>query len=148
MIDATAYSRLVSDAAGLALGLEDAINQTDPHAVPELIATELPHLETITKQLQQTDCPAAATRAHQTLTDGMATFQDDLMNVCDEATLAASQSEVYQRGLLSPSIGRTDGGARMRWELSLSHGLADIKQAVSDLQSAGFTDSGLEPKAW
>jgi hypothetical protein len=36
-----------------------------------------------------------------------------------------------------------EGGARMRWELANSHGLAQIREALSELNAAGFTDNGV-----
>ena len=139
------YSRLVSDAAGLALGLEDAINQTDAHVVPELIASQVPELEAVTLRLKQVECPSEVEAAHRTLIGGLETFADDLVHVSEEASLAASQGDVYQRGFFSSSLSWTDNGARMRWELSLSHGLIAIKQALRELHTAGLTDSGGTP---
>lgn len=139
----TTFPRLVSEAGGAALGLEAAIEETDPHAVPDLLLEELPQLESLTKQLEQADCPAEACSARDVLTGGLRTFQQELLDVSEEAFLSASQGDVYQSSLLSPSVSWTGGGGRMRWELAQSHGLAAVKQALQDLKAAGFTDSGL-----
>jgi hypothetical protein len=124
------YSSLVSEAGGLALALETAINDTDIDDVPVLIGSQLGELEALTIRLKQTDrAPARLQAAHQALVEGLEMFQGDLMNVSDEASRAASGAW-------------NDGGSRVRYELSLSHGLATIKSALGQLNHAGFTDSG------
>jgi hypothetical protein len=142
-MSAAELARLVSEAGGAALGLEAAIDQTDPHAVPDLVSEELPQLESLTKQLDEADCPAEARGARDALVRGLRTFQQDLMDVSEEAFLAASQGDAYQSGLLSASVSWTGGGGRMRWELSQSQGLAAVKEALAELKVGGFTNSGL-----
>jgi hypothetical protein len=138
-----AYAKLASDAGGLALAVEDAINQTTPRAINELMAGELPQLQALTHQLEQTTPPDDAARAHGRLVSGLRTLQDDLMAVQEEATLAASAGDIYQTGVFFNSIDVVEGGGRMRWELSNSHGLAEIRSALAELKSAGFTARGV-----
>jgi hypothetical protein len=76
--------------------------RTNPRAINDLLAEELPQLQSLTEQLEATACPSEATPAHQRLLAGLRTFADDLMAVQEEATLAASQGDVYQSGLLLP----------------------------------------------
>ena len=140
-MSATNFARLVSEAGGAALGLEAAIGETDPHAVPGLLMEELPQLESLTRQLEGAECPAEAQGARDELVDGLRTFQRDLMDVSEEAYLAASQGDAYQSGLLSASVSWTGAGGRMIWELSQSHGLAAVKNALGQLKAAGFTQT-------
>jgi hypothetical protein len=137
------YGKLVSEASGCALGLEEAINETSPRTVPELVAEELPHLQALTEHLEKTECPVEVKQAHERLVGGLRTFQDELMDVSEEASIAASQGDVYQSGLLFSHIDVVESGGRMRWELAQSHGLAAVREALRDLNSAGFTQSGV-----
>ena len=105
--------------------------------MPELIASQVPELAAVTLQLKQVECPSEARAAHRSLIGGLETYADDLVHVSEEASLAASHGDVYQRGFFSPSLSWTDNGARVRWELSLSHGLTAIKQALKELHAAG-----------
>lgn len=137
------YGKLVSDAGGLALAVEEAINQTSPRVVNELMADELPQLQSLRRQLEGTTPPAEAATAHARLVAGLKTFEDDLMAVQEEASLAASAGDVYQSGALFNGMAVVDSGGRMRWELANSHGLAEIKQAVAELKTVGLTESGV-----
>lgn len=137
------YAELVSDAGGLALAVEDAINETSPRAINDLMAVELPQLEVLTQQLERAMPPTTAASAHARLVSGLRTLQDDLMAVQEEATLAASAGAMYQTGVFSNSMDVVDGGGRMRWELSNSHGLAEIKSALGELNASGLTRSGV-----
>lgn len=135
------YAKLVSEAGGLVFSLEDAINQTSPRVINELMATELPQLQSLTRQLEQSTPPSAAAGAHARLVEGLKTFEDDLMAVQEEATLAASAGDVYQSGVFFTSMDVVESGGRMRWELANSHGLSAIREAVAELKAAGFTQS-------
>jgi hypothetical protein len=137
------YAKLVSDAGGLALAVEDAINRTSPRAINHLMATELPQLEAVTQQLEKATPPDAAASAHARLVNGLRVLEDDLMAVQEEGTLAASAGDIYQTGIFFNSIDIVESGGRMRWELANSHGLQEIRSALAELKSAGFTASGV-----
>jgi hypothetical protein len=138
------YRKLVSEAGGLAFSLEDAINQTSPRIINQLMAAELPQLQSLTRQLEETTPPAEAADPHARLVEGLKTFADDLMAVQEEATLAASAGDVYQSGVFFNGMDVVEGGGRMRWELANSHGLAAIRAAVAELKAVGCTASGAE----
>jgi hypothetical protein len=137
------YGKLVSDAAGAAIGIANGIEDLGPPEISLWLLSEIPNLEKLTTELADRGCPPEAADAHERLVAGLRGFEDDLMAVSDEAALEASQQDVYQSGLLTPSIASTGGGGRMRWELANSHGLAAIRQALAELRAGGFTDSGV-----
>ena len=137
------YGKLVSDTAGAALGIANGIADLGPPEISMWLLSEMPDLEKLTTELAAHGCPAEAADAHEHFLAGLRAFEDDLMAVSEEAALEASQEDVYQSGLLTPSIAITAGGGRMRWELENSHGLATIRQALADLRAAGFTENGL-----
>lgn len=137
------YAKLVSEAAGLALSVEDAINQTSPRAINGLLAAELPQLLAVTQKLEAANPPGNAVAAHSRLVNGLKTLQEDLMAVQEEATLAASAGALYQSGVFFNSMTVVEGGGRMRWELANLHGLAEIRAALGELNRAGFTESGV-----
>lgn len=137
------YGKVVSDAAGAALGIANGIADLSPREMSMWLLSELPGLEKVTNELAAAGCPVEAADAHERLLAGLRAFADDLMAVYEEAALEASQEDIYQRGLLTASIAVTAGGGRMRWELANSHGLAAIREALADLRAAGFTESGV-----
>jgi hypothetical protein len=137
------YAKLVSDAGGLAIAVEEAINETSPRAINDLMSFELPQLQALTEQLGAISPPDGAADAHARLVGGLRTLEDDLMAVQSEATLAASAGDVYQSGVFFPSVGVVEGGGRMRWELANSHGLVETRSAVAELKAAGYTESGV-----
>jgi hypothetical protein len=129
------YAQLVSNVGSVVVGMENAVNELDPRGVPEFLGEELPRLQALTQQLEQAECPAAANEAHERLIVGLRQFLDDLSDVLEDAMLEASQEDVYQRGLLWSSVAVTAGGGRMRWELSQSHGLAAVREALRELKT-------------
>jgi hypothetical protein len=137
------YGKVVSEAAGAALGIANGIADLGPREISMWLLSEMPSLEKLTKELAAGRCPAEAADAHERLVAGLRAFADDLMAISEEASLEASQQDVYQGGLLTPSIAITGGGGRMRWELANSHGLAAIRQALADLRAAGLTENGV-----
>lgn len=101
------YGKLVSDAAAAALGIANGIADLGPREMSMWLLSEMPGLEKLTNELATAGCPAEAADAHGRLVAGLRAFADDLMAVYEEAALEASQEDVYQRGLLTPSIAIT-----------------------------------------
>ncbi len=128
------YDELVSAARETSLGLVDTVSRATPEEVPDLISETLPTLQAITTNLENTTPPSAVpAQLHEALIGGMKQLQDDLVDTATSAVATAGQ-RIVQRGVFLPgSADVSDGGARYRWELSLSPGLKTIKEAFTDL---------------
>ena len=99
-------------------------------------------LQAITRNLENTTPPTAVpTQVHTKLVTGLNQLQDDLVDTASSAVATASQ-RITQYGILQPgSTDVSDGGARYRWELSLSPGLKTIKEAFTELAALGIATS-------
>ena len=140
--DGASYDELVSAARETSLGLVDSVSRTSPEDVPDLISERLPVLQAITKNLEKTTPPIAVpTHVHTKLVTGMKQLQEDLVETATSAVATASQ-RVSQRGVFLPGTADvSDGGARYRWELSLSQGLKMSKEAFIELAALGIATS-------
>ncbi len=128
------YDELVSAARETSLGLVDTVSRATPEEVPDVISETLPTLQAITTKLENTTPPSAVpAQLHEALIGGMKQLQDDLVDTATSAVATAGQ-RIVRRGVFLPgSADVSDGGARYRWELSLSPGLKAIKEALTDL---------------
>ena len=140
--DGASYDELVSAARETSLGLVDSVSRISPEDVPDLISERLPVLQAITKNLENTTPPIAVpTHVHTKLITGMKQLQEDLVDTATSAVATASQ-RITQRGVFLPGTADvSDGGARYRWELSLSLGLKMSKEAFTELAALGIATS-------
>jgi hypothetical protein len=136
------YDQLVSAARETALGLVDSVSRVSPEDVTGLIGERLPMLQAITTNLENTTPPIAVPKhVHTKLIAGLKQLQEDLVDTATSAVTTAGQ-RITQRGVFLPgSADVSDGGARYRWELSLSPGLKTIKEAFTELAALGIATS-------
>ncbi len=140
--DGASYDELVSAAQETSLGLVDSVSRVSPEDVPDLISERLPMLQAITTNLENTTPPIAVpTHLHTNLITGMKQLQEDLVDTATSAVTTSGQ-RITQRGVFLPgSADVSDGGARYRWELSLSTGLKMIKEALTEFAALGIPTS-------
>lgn len=86
------YGKLVSDAAGAALGIANGIADLGPGEMSVWLLSEIPALEKLTNELAAADSPAEAADAHERLVAGLRAFEDDLMAVSDSVPMRSSRN--------------------------------------------------------
>jgi len=132
------FDELVSAAREASLNLVDAASRADPADVPDLIIEGLPIIQAITEQLQDSTPPMAVPgRLNEQLTAGLNQLQEDLLDTARSAAQTAGNRATQRGWVLPRSVDVSDGGARYRWERSLSPGLKMVKEALAELNGLG-----------